>query len=386
MPRQVRRCSSASARAILALFTVACSSEPAPVAPSVTLVSIDRETYLAAPRVRFIEGDTICGARPACPNEEPLRVAVSRDGEVALLTERSSVFVVSAQRSLRQIVFDNNPIGNLQSEAAIEATSNGGWRLLIPGSARFISVDSVGRLDNTTLIPLDADFFGAAAFEGSLVKMHLPAAATAGDSVEAEFVGVTPREGFRGPWARLRTASVRSTKSDLIPLPPFFRTRPLWTPVAPDTVLYADRSAYRVAWVGRAGPWRELRVDAPLREVTPEELNAESARFLAQMPKSPRFREALSQDVERRRNGAPRNHPAVSSLLIAGDRRMLVASGVDPESGIVRWDLFDGDGSILGHFEMADYERVLNFEGRRLILGSRGAADRSVVRWVSLEM
>lgn len=315
-----------------------------------------------------------------------MRVAVSRDGEVALLTERSSVFVVSAQRSLRQIVFDNNPIGNLQSEAAIEATSNGGWRLLIPGSARFISVDSVGRLDNTTLIPLDADFFGAAAFEGSLVKMHLPAAATAGDSVEAEFVGVTPREGFRGPWARLRTASVRSTKSDLIPLPPFFRTRPLWTPIAPDTVLYADRSAYRVAWVGRAGPWRELRVDAPLREVTPEELNAESARFLAQMPKSPRFREALSQDVERRRNGAPRNHPAVSSLLIAGDRRMLVASGVDPESGIVRWDLFDGDGSILGHFEMADYERVLNFEGRRLILGSRGAADRSVVRWVSLEM
>ncbi len=361
-----------------------CARDPSRTDQGVVRVAIGRAAYLAAPRLELVVSDTLCGARYACPAEHLVRAAISGSGEVAVLTDRSSIFVMSGARPLRQIVFDNTAIGNLRSEAALEATPDGGWQMLLPGSARFTTVDSTGQWNGSDLIPLSESFYGATAFEGRLVQMILPATPIVGDSVEAEFVGVAPRSISGVTLARIKTVSVRSTKSDLMPLPPFFRPRPVWVPIARDTVLYSDRADYRISWLSRTGPWRELVVDAPLREVTPEELDDVSARFLAQMPKVPFFRSAMTRDVARRRDAAARFHPPISSVLVASDRTILAAGVADPDSGTVRWDLLDPAGALLGYFELGDLDRILWFDDSRIVLFTRDEQERRVVRSLSL--
>ena len=64
-----------------------------------------------------------------------------------------------------------------------------------------------------------------------------------------------------------------------------------------------------------------------------------------------------------------------------GDGRMIVRGDPDPESGVVRWDVYSADFSPEGYFRLPDVDRVLLVIRDSLLLAEARADGLQTVRW-----
>jgi len=349
--------------------------------PAEPTIRISREAYVSADTLHLRQVRLICGPQSTCPFKN-IGVAAASTGGIALLGDyRGQLYLIHPGRTeLVALGRIGSGPGEYHAVVAAAFDSADGVALFDAEERRMLRYDSTGKNTVTAGATLPPPVvFGVQIVASQAVMLSIPPGSRNAGRVAASLY----RVGVDGPVERLGgfpLEPVTLGKSDLLPVRPFFKPKPVWAARSDKAYAFSDGAQFDLRIARNDSTVLRIVADPPPVPITDADIKTRRDEATG-FGLSPLMRKQLERQLRDAVSATGKVFPEITDLVYLEDGYLLVRGAAPPSADLVRWDLITPDGGLVGLIQLDLGLRVIGGRHSELLIVGEGTAGDVIAAW-----